>query len=66
VAKVAKPRQDVRFDVPVIGRGTLESLKASGAAVLAVEAGKTLLFDKEEFLNGAEAAKIIVMGVKDK
>jgi DUF1009 family protein len=66
VAKVAKPRQDVRFDVPVIGRGPWNRLKRSGAAVLAVEAGKTLLFDKEEFLKGAVEAKIIVIGVKDK
>lgn len=64
VAKVAKPRQDIRFDVPVIGRRTLESLKAGGAAVLAVEAGKTLLFDKDEFLKGAQEAKIVVIGVR--
>lgn len=64
VAKVAKPRQDIRFDVPVIGIRTLESLKAAGAAVLAVEAGKTLLFDKDEFLKGAQEAKIVVIGVK--
>jgi DUF1009 family protein len=64
VAKVAKPRQDIRFDVPVIGIRTLESLIAAGAAVLAVEAGKTLLFDKEEFLKGAQEAKIVVIGVK--
>jgi DUF1009 family protein len=64
VAKVAKPRQDIRFDVPVIGIRTLESLKASGAGVLAVEAGKTLLFDKDEFLKGAQEAKIVVIGVK--
>lgn len=65
-AKVAKPRQDVRFDVPVIGMKTLESLIAAKAAVLAVEAGKTLLFDKDEFLKVAQEAKIIVVGVKDK
>lgn len=63
VAK-AKPRQDIRFNVPVIGIRTLESLKAAGAAVLAVEAGKTLLFDKDEFLKGAQEAKIVVIGVK--
>ncbi|MBL8023498.1 MAG: UDP-2,3-diacylglucosamine diphosphatase LpxI [Elusimicrobia bacterium] len=65
VAKVSKPRQDVRFDVPVIGLRTLESLKAAGAAVLALEAGKTLLFDKELFVQGAQEAKIIVIGVKE-
>lgn len=63
VAKVAKPRQDLRFDVPVIGLRTLESLRESGAAVLAVEAGKTLFFDKEAFLEGAQAAGIVIVGV---
>jgi DUF1009 family protein len=65
VAKVAKPRQDIRFDVPVIGFRTLETLKAAGASVLAVEAGKTLLFDQEAFLKGAVEAEIIVVGVKE-
>ncbi len=64
-AKTAKPKQDVRFDVPVIGLRTLESLKTSGAAVLAVEAGKTLFFDKETFLKGAEEAGLVVVGVKN-
>jgi DUF1009 family protein len=63
--KVAKPRQDLRFDVPVVGRRTLESLTAAKAAVLAVEAGKTLFFDREEFLKGADAVGLIVMGVKE-
>lgn len=64
VAKTAKPRQDVRFDVPVVGIRTLEALKEAKAAVLAVEAGKTLFFDKEEFLKGADAAGLVVLGVK--
>lgn len=63
--KVAKPRQDLRFDVPVVGRRTLESLTAAKAAVLAVEAGKTLFFDREEFLKGADAVGLIVVGVKE-
>ncbi len=64
VAKVAKPRQDARFDVPVIGLRTLASLMAARAAVLAVEAGKTLFFDREEFLKGANAAGLVVAGMK--
>jgi DUF1009 family protein len=64
VAKTAKPRQDVRFDVPVIGIRTLEALKEAKAAVLAVEAGKTLFFDKDAFLKGAEDAGIVVLGAK--
>jgi UDP-2,3-diacylglucosamine hydrolase len=64
VVKVAKPRQDVRFDVPVIGRRTLESLKNAGAAVLAVEAGKTLFFDKDAFLREADDLGLVIQGVK--
>lgn len=51
VVKVSKPRQDIRFDVPVIGPRTLEALQKSHAAVLAVEADKTLFFDKAEFIK---------------
>src|SRR5258706_5384030 len=47
VIKVARPRQDLRFDVPVVGPKTLESLTQAGASVLALEAGKTLLLDKD-------------------
>lgn len=64
VAKTAKPKQDVRFDVPVIGLKTLEALKEAKAAVLAVEAGKTLFFDKQAFLEGAEKAGLVVVGAK--
>lgn len=64
VAKTAKPKQDVRFDVPVIGIRTLAALKEAKASVLAVEAGKTLFFDKEEFLKGADEAGLVVVGVK--
>ena len=47
VVKVAKPQQDLRFDMPTIGIGTLESLAAAGAAVLAVESGRTILVERE-------------------
>ncbi|HNF59945.1 MAG TPA: UDP-2,3-diacylglucosamine diphosphatase LpxI, partial [Elusimicrobiota bacterium] len=63
--KVAKPRQDLRFDVPVVGLRTVEALVAARGAVLAVEAGKTLFFDREEFLKRADAAGLVVLGVKD-
>ncbi|HOW27229.1 MAG TPA: UDP-2,3-diacylglucosamine diphosphatase LpxI [Elusimicrobiota bacterium] len=63
--KVAKPRQDIRFDVPVIGRRTLESLREAKAAVAAVEAGKTLLFDKESLLQEADRMGLVLVGVKD-
>ena len=62
VIKVARPKQDPRFDVPVIGPRTLESLKAAGASVLALEAGKTLLLDKDNLLKDAHAAQISITG----
>lgn len=64
VIKTAKPRQDVRFDVPVIGRRTLAALRESGAAVLAVEAGATLVLDRVELVKGAEEAGLVIWGVK--
>lgn len=55
VAKVAKPNQDPRFDVPVVGHTTLESMVKGGATVLAIEAGKTLMLDKENIVKEADA-----------
>lgn len=66
VVKMAKPKQDMRFDVPVVGEGTLNALGAAQAAVLAVEAGKTLLLDKRNFLKRATAMGLVVVGVTRK
>jgi UDP-2,3-diacylglucosamine hydrolase len=63
VVKVAKPRQDLRFDVPVVGPGTLEAMREAGARALAVDAEKTLLVDKEAFLADADKAGITVLGM---
>jgi DUF1009 family protein len=63
VVKMAKPRQDMRFDVPVVGERTLQSLRDAKAAVLAVEAGKTLLLDKVAFLASAKQLGVAVVGV---
>lgn len=63
VVKVSKPQQDLRFDVPAVGVDTVHRLREFGGAVLAVEAGKTILLDKEEFLKQADAAGIAVVGV---
>jgi DUF1009 family protein len=63
VVKVAKPRQDMRFDVPVVGPGTLDAMAEAQARVLAVDAGKTLLIDRSAFLERAEAAGISVVGL---
>jgi hypothetical protein len=64
VVKLAKPRQDMRFDVPVVGLGTLEALREARSRVLALEAGKTLLIDRADLLRGADEAEIAVVGVE--
>jgi DUF1009 family protein len=63
VVKVAKPRQDMRFDVPVVGGGTLDAMVEAGASLLAVEAKKTLLLDRASFVARADAAGIGVWGL---
>ncbi|MDA1040654.1 MAG: UDP-2,3-diacylglucosamine diphosphatase LpxI [Planctomycetota bacterium] len=65
VVKVAKPQQDLRFDMPTIGIGTLQSLRAAGASVLAVEAGKTILVDADELANYAVRSGISVVSYYD-
>ena len=62
VVKVAKPDQDMRFDVPVIGMPTIESMIRAGATALHVTAGKTLLFDRDELVKLADDNNIAVMG----
>ncbi len=62
VVKVAKPNQDMRFDVPVIGVRTIETMIRAGATCLSVEAGRTLLFDREALLERAAAAGIAIVG----
>jgi len=63
VVKVAKPNQDMRFDVPVVGMPTIETMINSGATCLCLTADKTLIFDKEEMLNLANRNKIAVVAV---
>ncbi|HAH07998.1 MAG TPA: DUF1009 domain-containing protein, partial [Elusimicrobia bacterium] len=65
VVKVAKPKQDFRFDLPVLGLDTLPVLERAGACVLALEAGKTLIFDREEFLRRADAQNLSVVAVAE-
>ncbi len=62
VVKVAKPKQDLRFDVPVVGVPTIEAMRAAGATCLAIEAGRTLLFDEEAMLHAANGAGISIVG----
>ena len=61
VVKIAKPEQDMRFDVPVIGVKTVEVMQAVGATCLALDAGKCLLLDGEKIIDAANAAGIAVV-----
>ena len=65
VVKVAKPQQDMRFDVPTIGAGTLESLAKAGARLLAVEADKTIVIDQAELAQLARRHSITVVAIHD-
>jgi UDP-2,3-diacylglucosamine hydrolase len=64
VVKVAKPNQDMRFDVPVIGVRTIDAMIQSGAACLSVEAGRTLLFDRDALLLKANHEGIAIVAVQ--
>lgn len=65
VVKVARPAQDMRFDLPVAGAQTLRVMKAAGAATLVLEAGKTLILGMDEFLAAAADTGITVIGADD-
>lgn len=62
IVKVAKPNQDMRFDVPVVGVATVRAMQAAGAAVLSVDAGKTLMIDGDAVMAAADAAGIAIVG----
>jgi DUF1009 family protein len=64
VVKVAKPNQDLRFDVPVIGLATVETMQRAGATCLALEAGRTLIFDISTVRSLADAAGIAIVSVE--
>ena len=56
VVKVAKPKQDMRFDVPVVGLATIQAMRVAGASALSVDAGRTLMFDRDALMFTAGAA----------
>jgi DUF1009 family protein len=62
VIKVAKPAQDMRFDVPVVGLPTVRAMIDAGATCLSITAGKTLVFDRDEMVSLANANKICIVG----
>jgi DUF1009 family protein len=65
VVKVSKPQQDLRFDVPAVGVDTVRRLHEMGGTVLAVEAGKTILLEKEALLKEAEVLGVSVVALPD-
>ena len=62
IVKVAKPQQDMRFDVPVIGAATIRAMAAAGASVLSIDAGRALMLDGAAIVAQADAAGIVVIG----
>ncbi len=63
VVKVCKPNQDVRFDIPAVGAETIRTMKAAGARVLAVEAGRAVVFDRQEMVALADSHGIAIVGL---
>jgi DUF1009 family protein len=66
VVKVAKPQQDMRFDVPTVGVQTLETMVAAGARTLAIEGGRTILLDDTEFRQFAASHNLSVIAIPDR
>ena len=62
IIKVAKPNQDMRFDVPVVGVSTIRAMAEVGATTLSVDAGKTLLIDGDDIIKAADEAAIAIVG----
>ena len=62
VIKVAKPKQDMRFDVPVVGVATIQAMQRAGADAITIDAGRTLILDGDDFVRAADAAGIVVVG----
>ncbi|MGI6657360.1 MAG: LpxI family protein [Desulfobulbus sp.] len=65
VVKVKKPTQDFRFDLPATGTVTIETLAGVRGSVLAVEAGQSLLFDREAMIAAADRARLVVVGLRE-
>ena len=66
VVKVAKPQQDMRFDVPTVGVGTLQTMVAAGASVLAIEGGRTILLDDAKFREFAHKHRLSILAIPDR
>ena len=64
VIKVAKPQQDMRFDVPTVGTSTIETMHQAGGRVLAIEAGKTIILDQTETVALANRYGIAIVAIQ--
>ena len=64
VIKVSKPKQDMRFDIPVIGIATLKNMLACGATALVIDAQRTLIFDKEEIVEAADKNNVAIVALQ--
>jgi DUF1009 family protein len=62
VVKVAKPSQDMRFDVPIVGVATIAAMRAAGADAISIDAGRALILDGDAFVRAADEAGIVVVG----
>jgi len=62
IVKVAKPNQDMRFDVPVVGLATVQAMRVAGATALTIDAGKTLMFERDAMIASADEAGITIVG----
>ena len=62
IVKVAKPKQDMRFDVPVVGLATIHAMRLAGASALSIDAGLTLMFEREVMIRNADEAAITIIG----
>ena len=63
VVKVAKPQQDMRFDVPTVGCATVESIHQAGGRVLAIEAGKTIVLDRDDTVALADRYGLTIVAL---
>jgi DUF1009 family protein len=65
VVKVAKPNQDMRFDVPAVGCSTIETMRRAGGRVLAIEAGRTIILDQAETVALANRFGLSIVALRD-
>ena len=65
VVKVAKPQQDMRFDVPTIGMGTMQAIAQAGGRVLAIEAGRTIIVDEANVVDFAQRHRISIIALDE-